>query len=298
MDKEGLVKSVDADVMDVETEMPGQFAIARVDARVALAEFEAAAELHPKLVRLSIKMTKPQDWIEMGGHVYLQATGVERIATPWGLIFGEPKVVREDYPDGEFAYIVTGPVGSRKTGVYYRAVQGGRSSKDPFFDTFDEDRPKNWGDMPGPEKTAWKRQHRILPDAMDVRKAAYTNWQCRGASMVTGMRGLTAKDLEEQGHSGIKRVEFSSGGRGGDAVPADLKAEQVKLGNEVLKAAGGDKDAARQLMIDITSDGAFKGFDSASKLSKGKWQFDKARKKLAEHPVFGEKAQREPGEEE
>lgn len=291
---------VDHDTPDVETEMPGQFAIARLDPRTALAEFEAAAEMHPKLVKASIKMTKPQDWIAMGGKVYLQGTGVERMATPWGLVFGEPKVVREDYPDGEFAYIVTGPVGSRRTGVYYTAVQGGRSSRDPFFDAFTAEKPDNFRQLPREEQEDWKRKHRIPPDPMEVRKAAFTNWQTRGASMVTGMRGLTLEDVEKEGLVGIKKVEFRSGSKGGDATPGDLKAEATAFWNECIRVSGGDLSMAKQVMRECTSypakEGqyaAFAGIDSPDKFRDvGKVRI--ALNKLKAHPLYADK-KREPG---
>jgi hypothetical protein len=295
----------DNDPPDVETEMDGPFALARVDARDMLAEFEASAELHPKLVRASIRMTKPQDWLEMGGKVYLQGTGVERMATPWGLIFGEPTVTREDYPDGEFAYIVTGPVGSRKTGVYYRAIPGGRSSRDPFFDSYDEEKPQGFKDLTPGEREQWKRAHRVMPDPMEVRKAAYTNWQTRGASMVTGMRGLTAKDLEEQGLTGVKSVAFTSGGKGGDTTPGDLKAEGTKLWNEILRRTGGDVPDAKKVLKDITSYAAytnqagravsaFAGIDSPDQF-RDTQKVRIALSKLKDHPAFGDKAAAEPG---
>lgn len=295
---------VDADPVDVETETIGQFAIARLDPRTALAEFEAAADMHPKLVKASIRMTKPQDWIAMGGKVYLQGTGVERMATPWGLVFGEPKVVREDYPDGEFAYIVTGPVGSRRTGVYYQAVQGGRSSRDPFFDAFAAEKPDNFRQLPREEQEDWKKKNRIPPDPMEVRKAAFTNWQTRGASMVTGMRGLTPEDLEREGLTGVKKVEFRSGARGGDATSGDLKAEATALWNDILKRTGGAIADAKQVLRDITSypekPGQYKAFagidtpDAFRDLQKVRM----AMNKLKNHPAFGDKAgDREPGAE-
>lgn len=292
--------TVDRDVPDVITDLQqGPWAMTQIDPKVELAKFEAAAELQRKLIPASIRATRPQDWISMGGKVYLQATGVERIASLWGLVFGEPEVTRENNDDGTFAYVVVGPAGSRLTGVFYKGIVGGRSSADPFFDSFDEEKPSGFRDLSLEQKESWKREHRIAPDPLDVRKAAVTNWQVRAASMLAGLRGLTPQDLSEAGIRGVTEVQYGSGARGGETVPADLKAEQVKLGNEVLKAASGDKEAARQLMVEITSDEAkgFKGFDSALKLTKT-WQFEKARKKLAAHPVFGRgTSDREPGAE-
>jgi hypothetical protein len=267
----------------------------KVDPAAELAAFESAAQLLAKLVPTSIKATRPQDWIKMGDKVYLQSTGVERLAPLWGLVFGEPTVTREDYPNGDFAYIVRGPVGSRRTGVFYKIIEGGRSSSDPFFDAFDEEKPKGFYELPAEEKADWKARHRIAPDPLDVRKAAVTNWMVRAASMLCGMRNLTPADLEAGGIRGVAEVAYRSGQKGGDTVPGDLKAEQVKLGNEVLRRTGGDVEAAKALMLDITKGKDFKGFDTAARLTKD-WQIKAAWKNLQAHAIFGDAAgQREPG---
>src|SRR5207249_4328009 len=152
------------DVSDDDTKMIGPWPMARVDPVAELAAFEAAAELQKKLITASIRATKPQDWVEMGGKVYLQATGVERISALWGLLFGEPAVIKEDIPGGGYEYIVSGAAGSRRTGVYYKAITGGRSSTDPFFDQFDDDKPTGFKQLPIDEQRQWKAAHRIAPD--------------------------------------------------------------------------------------------------------------------------------------
>ena len=283
---------IDREIIDTETETEGTpQAMVRQDPRSVLAEFEATAALIPKLVSASIPVTRPQDWIAVGDKVYLQGIGAERIAAMWGLILGEPRIVREDYPDGEFAYAVTGSVVCRKTGVGYQGVIGGRSSRDPFFDSFDEPKPQGFRDLPKDQQAAWRETHRIMPDPMEVQKAAVTNWQTRAASMITGMRGLTLADLTANGITGVTKIEYGAGKKGGDTTPADLKAEQVKLGNEILKRVGGDKTAAADLCREITSnpDKGFKGFDTLTKLTQD-WQIKNAWKRLREHATFGDDA--------
>jgi len=288
----------DREVPDVIEDLApaGPWSMSKIDPAAELAAFESAAQLLSKLVPASIKATRPQDWVKMGDKVYLQATGVERLAPLWGLVFGESTVTREEYEGGEFGYVVRGPVGSRRTGVFYKVVEGGRSSSDPFFDSFDEDKPKGFYDLSPAEKADWRAKHRVPPDPLDVRKAAVTNWMVRGASMLCGMRNLTPADLEQGGIRGVSEVAYRSGGKGGDTTPADLKSEQVKLGNEVLKRAGGDVDVAKSLMKDITKGKDFAGFDTASRLTKD-WQIKNAWTALKAHPVFGDAAPREPGQE-
>ena len=113
------IVNVDDDVIDVtEALAPTGWAMKDIDPVRELAKFEAAAELQRKLIPASIKCTKPQDWVEMGGKVYLQGTGVERIAGLWGLVFDAPKIEKMDLGGGDFAYVVSGMAGSRRTGVF------------------------------------------------------------------------------------------------------------------------------------------------------------------------------------
>jgi len=291
--------AVDREVPDVIDDLApiGPWAMTKVDPAAELQAFEAAAALLAKLVPASIRATRPQDWVKMGDKVYLQATGVERLAPLWGLVFGEPEVIREDYPPGtDFAYVVRGPVGSRRTGVFYRVIEGGRSSLDPFFDSYDEDKPHNFRQLSHDEQAAWKAKHRVAPDPLDVRKAAVTNWMTRAASMLCGMRNLTPADLEANGIKGVSEVQYRGGAKGGDASPDAIKAERVKFSNEILAATGGDKEAARKTLKEVTAGKDFAGFDTVEGI-KHQWQIDNGRKKLAEHPIFGKKAQREPGDE-
>lgn len=287
-----------ADLPEVNDDLaPGPWAMTKVDPAAELAAFESAAALLAKLVPASIKATRPQDWVEMGGRVYLQATGVERLAPLWGLVFDEPKVTKYDLNGGEFYFSVVGRVWCRRTGVFYGGAEGGRSSADPFFDTFDEDKPDDFKKWPSDQQADWKAAHRIPPDPMDVRKAAVTNWMTRAASMLTGLRNLTRADLEQAGVTGVASVQYGKGGKGGDTTPAELKAAATALGNDVLAAVGGSKDDAKKLLKEITKGKDFDGFESIDRFRFG-WQVENARKKLDAHPVFGKaKAQREPGEE-
>lgn len=298
-----------SDLAAVEREVPdiiqlpdelGGWKMQAVDPVAELAKFEAAAQLQKVLLPASIKATRPEDWIDQGGEAYLQATGVERLAPIWGLVFGKYTVEKEVHEDGEYSYVVRGPIMSRRTGVIYGEIVGGRSSSDPFFDEYDERRPEGWRDLTPAQQQAWKVAHRIPPDPLDVRKAAVTNWTTRGASMLMGMRGLTVDFVKSVGEfKEVARVSFGSGGKGGETAPADIKAARTKLGNDILKATGGDVEAARALLTEISKGKDFDGFTSVEGM-KFDWQIANARKKLDAHPVFGKAAKpamREPGDE-
>jgi hypothetical protein len=289
------VVNIDDDAIDVDTEAltPAAWSTRDVDPMKELARFEAAAELQRRLIPASIKCTKPQDWVDMGGKAYLQATGVERIAPLWGLVFGQPEVEKIDQGGGEYYFVARGFAASRRTGCFYKSVEGGRSSDDPFFVRFDEDKPEleTWKGMSADDKRDWKRTHRIPPDELDVRKAAITNWQCRAASMLTGLRGLTPADLAAAGLAGVKKVDFAGGTKGG-ATSADLGQAKAEFWNDILKRTGGDLEASRKLIKECTSfkkdDGTmFDGYSSHDGI-KSAGMLGNAKKKLAAHPVFGD----------
>lgn len=305
MSKKDSTAVVDRDIPEVEEGAEAMdlarqtWNMNKIDPHAALVAFEAAAELLRKLTPASIKATRPQDWVKMGEKVYLQATGVERVAPLWGLYFGEPRITREEYQGGDFSYIVNGKIGSRFTGIEI-VVEGARSSSDPFFDAFDQDKPREFYQMEPADKEAWKRAHRVAPDPMDVRKAAVTNWMTRGASMLCGLRGLTPKDLDDNGIRGVAVVEYGKGQKGGSTAPADLKAEQTRLHNDIHRRTGGDVGAARDLLKEVTKFDAYTKKDGTKvKAHEGYTSTDQIKnpvsiriafEKLAKHPIFGDKA--------
>jgi len=287
------IVNVDTDVVDVsEALTPTGWAMMDVDPTRELKKFEDAAELQRRLIPASIKCTKPQDWVEMGGKVYLQGTGVERIAGLWGLVFGEPTIEKLPLDGEDYAYVVSGFAASRRTGVFYKSIEGGRSSDDPFFDRFDEDKPNDFKSLAADVRREWHRVHRIRPDELDVRKAAVTNWQTRAASMLTGMRGLTKKDLEDAGLTGIKSVQFASGAKGGAAAPADLVDARTAFWNDIMKRTGGDIEAARRVLKEVTAFGDFAGYTNHESIKNPK-VIEIATGKVKAHPTFGDAP--EPG---
>ncbi len=323
MGKKDSIATVERGVPDVLEELPAgggaPWNMGAVDPVAELAKFEAAAELQSKLLPASIKRTLPEDWLDQGGKAYLQATGIERLAPLWGIVFGKYTVEREEHTDGSYAYIVRGWVYSRRTGVFYSGIVGGRSSADPFFDDFDEDKPPDWSRLTPGERATWKRAHRIPPDPLEVHKAAVTNWSTRGASMLMGMRGLTVAYLEGLGMRGIRRVEYGTGAKGGSTTPADLKARRTALWNEILRRTRGELAVAKELLREVTKYdaytakktgkkvAAFAGASSTDSLSE--YALQVAETKVAEHKIFGDAAEasepagppepetREPGDE-
>ncbi len=82
----------------------------------------------------------------------------------------------------------------------------------------------------------------------------------------------------------------TSADRGARGVAEEgIPEKAIELGREVLSRVGGDKEAARKVLVDITKneEKGFKGFDSVERLTKS-WQLEAAWKQLKAHPMFGD----------
>jgi len=168
--------------------------------------FEEKAALLTKLRPQAINLTKPQDWIQMGTSMYLQATGAERLADLYGLVCDQPQIARENYQDGTYGYIVQMKVFSRVT-ERFGTFEGGRWSGEKFFlRTDDEDNP-------------------VPPNPIDVRKAAVTNCFVRAVSMIAGLRNLRPEDLSAAGIKSGTKVTYGKGKGGGAAQTVNADGE-------------------------------------------------------------------------
>ena len=155
---------------------------------------EAYIEAMDKIKTLVLRITRPSDWVDMGGVPYLQATGAEKVArvfgVSWEIAEGYPR--KEPLPDGHYMYVYRGKF---RLGRHEIEVEGRRSSRDDFFRV----RYVRKGD---------KRERIELPpeevDEGNVRMAAFTNWINNGIKRLLGLRNLTWEDLEA---AGIKRPE-------------------------------------------------------------------------------------------
>lgn len=178
----------------------------------ALQKVEAISKTIDGATRLALQRTHAQDWVKMGEKYYLQASGVEKIRGVFGLYFRDRKIIREDFPDGGYAYICTGLAGSKfLDGLYGETtieIEGSRSAKDTFF-------------------TGNNRE----PDPMDVRKAAYANFQVRAAKALLGLGNYTEKDLVQMGVniSKVAKVDYQKGAEGGGKTNLISEAQRKRL---------------------------------------------------------------------
>lgn len=224
-----VIPNVDEDDQVVDEVLPAKLAGKLKPILDPMEHFEKLGALLPQLRAASIKLTHPQDWVRMGGSVYFQGIGAERIAPMWALHLGEPIVERENYPDGTFAYVVTGGILSRLTGVSYSGVQGGRWSGEDFFERWSAPKPprNDWNKLTPAERIAWMDEHRLPPNPLDVRKAAVTNWQVRAVTMITGLRGLTPEDLAKHGVQAKSGFDYAAGKEGGKAQATNAAGDKV-----------------------------------------------------------------------
>lgn len=166
---------------------------------------------------LIARATLAQDWvIQKGGEgkpptLYLQSTGIERLAPIAGLDFGIPDFEETAKPNGGTLVICRGDASCRLFNIRLRGVEGTRSSDDVFFTG-----KQFYGDKPNPSY--------VSPDQVDigeVRKAAYANWRTRAASMLLGLRNMRVEDLKSLGFDISKLVEVEYGGKSGTAAGGD-----------------------------------------------------------------------------
>ena len=172
---------------------------AQMDTQKVVAKLGAIADAIAAYAKRSIQNTNVQDWVKMGDGYYLQASGAQKIRPIWGIYYRDRQVTKEIYPDGSYAYLVTGKVGSQILDKLYFGeilieIEGGRSSRDSFFA------------KPGREV-----------DPLDIRKAALANWESRAITALLGLKNMTAEDLQRNGLKveEIQKVDYEKGAEGG-----------------------------------------------------------------------------------
>lgn len=135
-----------------------------------------------------------------------------------------------------------------------------------------------------------------LTERADLARSVETLLTRKAVEQLSGMKKVSILELADLGMKTelIPRGQGfgSSSDRGASAVaPEAVKTMAKELGDEIMRRTGGDKSAAADLLKEITANPPkFGGFNSISRLTQD-WQITNARKKLAEHPVFGDKAQ-------
>lgn len=183
--------------------------------------------------QLSLAMTDNSDWTNQSGNPYLGGSGAEKLKAIWGIYIKEVQI--EQIPDGGgFIFQCKGIVGSKVTGEESEYI-GGRNSNDTFFTGADN------------QKTV---------DLMDVRKAAFTNFEVNGILRLLGLRNLTWEDLNVGGlnEDKITKIKYGKGSQGGQ-IKGDEETEKQReeIRNMLLEMEHGDIDMATKLLIEYSS---------------------------------------------
>lgn len=263
-----------------------------------LALFERRTELLGQIRRAAIRSTNPRDWVlfrDKDGSVWghLADSGAEKIAELYGVEITNVRPQR----DGLFAplrnLLGNGVVELRAQCDALCHFNGRALSFESSIRSTEDFTGRKVDDAGGITTS---------PDApaleADLRQSLWTRLRAKAIRVLTGMAQVPVEELE-QAWEGTRKSSaqcrkghgFGSGKeRAGQKVAEEgVPAAAAKLADEILRRVGGDEDAARKLLREITANPEknFKGFDSAKRLTQA-WQVDGAWKRLREHPTFGD----------
>ena len=163
------------ELIDVESS-----ALIEADSLIRLSEIaEKRVEAVNRLIRAALAITRPGDWVNLGGQPYLCASGAEKIARLFGIGWKDMKMIEEEREDekGKW-YLFTCEGTFYLNDIAIRAI-GTSSTRAKFFAiSKGKARPLEEIDIPS------------------VKKAAYTNCIVNGITTLIGLRKMTWDDLK------------------------------------------------------------------------------------------------------
>ena len=174
---------------------------------------EEAAKNFERVMILAMKMTNASDWIDQGGKPYLQASGAEKIAVPFGLSYGpvnpaEP-IRCEEREDKKGKYLIFT--------AHYFAARGERRVE--FIG-----RASTRGDLFSRGQTL-DFEEISIPNVMGQ---AQTNALGNCITRILGIRNLTWEQLGKYGirQGDSKRVEYKKKSEGAAGSAQSKQQEQ------------------------------------------------------------------------
>jgi hypothetical protein len=226
-----------------------------------LAELEKNVEFFNRVKIIALKMTKAQDWVDMG-NPYLMDRGAQNVAIAFGVD------ITQEAPRMEWA--------EDANGRYYMFIASGRAHA-KRLNRFIEDigicsqRDKFFGMSGGKLK-----EIQDVDMANIIRKAS-TNLYNRLVKRVIGLSGVTWEDLAAAGirREQLQKVEYRSGQQGGGPTnKAPLSDEHLarreKIWKKLLEVAGGNEAKAKTELDRLASFGDKKVTD-ISQVTSEKW---------------------------
>lgn len=189
--------SKELEVKELNTVATGTSLITEEDAENAIKRAERMEAYVRKIKTLAIKQTNRNDFVDMGGKPYLQASGAEKIARlfgiSWRICEGYPK--KEQITDEKGTYYMYTYKGEFTMGGKSIEIIGTCSQKDKFLGT--------QGDKARPASEI---------DETNIIKKANTNMIVRGVTTILGIRNLTWEEVEEGGveHKQTNKVVYQT----------------------------------------------------------------------------------------
>ena len=226
-----------------------------IDREIALIEKNVALFNRIKIVAL--KLTKPTDWVDMGGP-YLMDKGAESIAIAFGVDISNVQVRTEWMDDAKGRYYIvtaSGKAYAKRLGRYIED-EGVCSQRDKFFGMLN-------GKLKEVEDV----------DVPNIRRKAITNLYGRLIKRVTGLIGVTWEELAAAGISraSLAKVEYKSGGQKASDLTPESKDTKAKLDSMVLRMANNDPKVVSDLIKKFSfwkgDDGVEHSVTDSSKLS-------------------------------
>ena len=192
------------------------------DLELAVKKAERTIELVNKIKTLVFKLTNNNDWVDMQGKPYLQSSGAEKVARPFGVSWKLEKPIKETISDEKGTYYMYSCKGQFTLGGKTIEVIGTCSQKDKFFG-----RDKN-------SETGLKLASEI--DETNIIKKATTNTIAKGITTILGIRNMKWEELEAAGIHKDKsaKVTYATGGQGGGKI----SEAQAKRLFAIMKSSG------------------------------------------------------------
>jgi len=170
-----------------------------------------------KIKAAVLKLTHSGDWVDQDGKPYLQSSGAEKLAGPFGVkskfIYegGQPKVSawKESESGGHYAYRIPMTVSIGNCSI---DVVGKRSSSDAFFTT-------HYGYENGERKKLERSAEEV--DENNIIGSAISNGLANGISRILGLRNLTWEELNAAGIQAKTKVAYN-----GKREPSTAKPEK------------------------------------------------------------------------
>lgn len=263
----------------------------------ALERFKVRSDLMDGLYMVAIGRTRPEDWIlsrDQAQNVtaMIASSGARLVAEVYEIELSNLRPLDEN---GMFDPVVRdmgNGVFSLRGGCDAESKANGRKQPIEMERRSDEDFTGRTVDAEGAFN--FDRGKKVGSWSGDVSSSVLTGLETKAVRTLCSMSRVPLSELERAWAGTEKKTDKcrkgqgygSSSDRGSQALSdPELKAEIEKLRAEVIRTVGGDKDAGKQLVKEITTGPNFAGFDSLDRLTKD-FQVKQAWKHLKEHPKF------------